>query len=97
MNRKTLAKIERELREILMSPHNRTHSVLAGYAKKLGRTRENRGKEPTFERAGDPVLFPCLTIPGHSGDLAPGTVRSVVNQLLNDVDAWKFYLMENEQ
>jgi hypothetical protein len=62
---------------------------LIAIAKKLGRKKVNRGKEPTYEIAG---RYP-LTIPGHPGTLAVGTAASILNQLDDDLVA----LEENEE
>lgn len=96
MNRKKLTEIRRELKEIYKSPHNRKYRDLVSIAEQLGRKEKNRGKEPTFERDDNPILCPPLTIPKHSGDMRPKTVRSVAGQLLNDVDVWDIFLMETE-
>jgi hypothetical protein len=98
LNRRRLEKIEQELLDLRRSPQGVRASDLVALAGKLGRTRTNRGKEPTYER---PALFPNspaypLTIPGHPGDLRVGTVKSIVNALLNDVDEWKQRLDQDE-
>lgn len=94
MDRRRLKKLERQLLSIQASPFGVRAAELVSLAKKLGRQKMNRGKEPTYERGqivqGVPV-FP-LTIPGHPGDLAPGTVKSIVNTLLNDVDEYAQWL-----
>ena len=95
MNKSKIRKLESILEGILKSPHSRSSSELRRYAGQVGRIMVNRGKEPTFERAIPPPL-PALTIPGHPGDLAPGTVKNVVRQLLSDCDEWKLYLFEQE-
>jgi|APMI01.1.fsa_nt_gi hypothetical protein len=97
MNLKTLRKIKRELQELRKSPFNRSYKIFVSYAEQLGRYEENRGKEPNFVRKRDPALSPPLSIPKHSGDMKPGTVRSIVDQLLSDVDDWELFLLENEE
>lgn len=63
--------------------------MLESLAKRLGRQRINRGKEPVWESAEFPDLFP-LSIPHHGGrDLAIGTQRSILNQLEDDMAAWE--------
>lgn len=65
-------------------------------AERLGRRRVNRGKEPTWESDEFASLNP-LTIPKHGGkDLAPGTKRSVLDQLELDVFAWEERFEEDE-
>jgi hypothetical protein len=98
LNRRKLENIERELLALRRSPQGVKASDLTSLAGKLGRSRVNRGKEPTYERAAllpDLPAYP-LTIPGHPGDLRVGTVKSIVNDLLNDVDEWKQWLELND-
>ncbi len=54
-------------------------------AKKLGRTRINRGKEPTWENLNFKTLRP-LSIPHHPGDLNPYTADSILDQLEEDLE-----------
>jgi hypothetical protein len=54
-------------------------------AKSLGRKKVKRGKEPMWESTEFDELFP-LSIPHHGGrDLAPGTQRSILDQLDDDI------------
>lgn len=78
------------------SPFNRKADDFISIAKQLGRTKSNRGKEPTYTRDRDPMLSPPLSIPNHPGDLKPGTARSIIDALLSDVDDWEIYLLEND-
>ena len=96
MNRNRLRKIERELIELSCAPRGRKAGVFISLAQKLGRTRVNRGKEPTYERKIAPVFKFPLTIPSHPGDLKVGTARNIIDALLNDVDEWKEWFGENE-
>lgn len=66
---------------------------LVAIAKKLERSKANIGHEPTYIKGTDPTLRP-LTIPGHASDLKVGTARSIIDQLLDDVDEWDIYLNE---
>lgn len=77
------------------SPFNRKPKEFISIAIQLGRVRDNRGKEPTYIRSHDPVLSPPLSIPNHSGEVKPGTARSIIDALLNDVDEWES-LFESE-
>ena len=86
MNRSRLPKIERELIELSHAPRGKKAGVFIALAQKLGRTRVNRGKEPTYERKIDPVFKFPLTIPNHPGDMKPGTARSIIDALMNDVE-----------
>ncbi len=93
MDIKSLNKIEKDLTDLLKSPHGIKSKTLISIAKKLGRMIDNRGKEPTYIRKINPALSPPLSIPNHKGkDLRPGTARSIIEALLNDVDEWKLYI-----
>jgi hypothetical protein len=96
VNLKNLRKIKLELQQIRRSPQGRAAVDLEAIARQLGRYRDRRGKEPTYVRFDDPALTPPLSIPGHVGDLKVGTVRSIVDVLLNDVDEWEIFLLEVE-
>lgn len=68
---------------------------LESVAERLGRKKENRGKEPTWMSAQ--FKLPALTIPNHKGrDLATGTRNSILNQLEDDLLAWEEWLEEND-
>ena len=70
-----------------ISPHE-----LEKFAKAVGRQKEDRGKEPTWVRKINPQLSPPLSIPNHSKDVKAGTARSIIDQLLSDLDEWEQYL-----
>jgi len=92
---KKIKKLRQELREIRQSPQGRRERDMVAIATKVGRVRDKRGSEPNYVRADNPALSPPLSIPGHGGtDLKLGTVRSIVDALLNDLDAWEIYLLE---
>lgn len=97
MNLKKLRKIKRELEAIKKSPSGRTFKELTSIANQLELKRESRGKEPTFEKLDPPPFLTPITIPGHAGDLAVGTVKSIVFWLLNAHDTWEIYLMSLEK
>jgi len=97
MDKKKLGKIRRELRDIAKQPHGRASSELEGLAHRLGRKKEDRGKEPTWTRKLDPALSPPLSIPHHSTDLSVGVCKSVVSALLDDCDDWEQHLNSLEQ
>jgi predicted RNA binding protein YcfA (HicA-like mRNA interferase family) len=93
MTSRKLAKLKRQLAQL------RNRSVKAKeverLAKRLGRKKVKRGKEPMWESAL-PGLF-AVAIPHHGGrDLAPGTLRSILNQLEEDVFAWERQLSQNQ-
>jgi hypothetical protein len=99
VNRRQLEKIEDELLQLRASPTGVRASELVRLAGKLGRTGANRGKHPTYVR--QPLLpgvpaYP-VTIPGHPGDLKPGTAKNIVNSLLSDVDEWKQVLDQQQE
>lgn len=96
MNKKKLKKIKQTMREMQMSPQGRRSEELTSIALQLGRKLFNRGKEPTYVKEIDPCLSPPLSIPNHSGDMAIGTVRSILNQLLLDCDEWEMHLQTLE-
>lgn len=96
MTPKALKKIKRQLKEMEKSPFNRKPDDFISIAKQLGRIKDNRGKEPTYTRERDPALTPPLSIPNHPGDVKPGTARSIIDALLNDVDDWEIHFSEND-
>lgn len=96
MNLKNLRKIKWQLLSMRKAPQGRKAVELEVIAKQLGRYRDSRGKEPTYVRTREPSLSPPLSIPGHARDLKPGTARSIIDILLNDVDDWEIYLLEAE-
>lgn len=98
MDLKKLKKLKAELKAIRLSPQGRKEHELVAIAKKVGRTRDKRGSEPNYVREDNPALSPPLSIPGHGAkDLKPGTVRSIVDALLSDLDAWEIFLMDAEE
>jgi hypothetical protein len=90
-----LRKIRAELENIQASPKGVKFKELISIAEKLGRSKSNRGKEPTYVRKDAPELSPPLSIPKHPGDMKAGTVLSIVETLLSDVDEWELHLQEN--
>ena len=97
MNRKSLTKLKRELTEIRKSPYNRKSKDFISIATQLGRAIDSRGKEPTYVRSRDPALSPPLSIPNHTGDIKPGTARSIIDALLNDIDEWELTLDREDE
>lgn len=96
MNRRQLAKINKILAELSKAPRGRKANDFIRIAKTLGRKRAKRGKEPTWIRVADPRLSCPLSIPNHTGDMKPGTARSIVDQLQDDADVWAQWLDEHE-
>jgi hypothetical protein len=94
MKRRKLKKLRVELERLRRSPQKA--SALEGLAGKLGRKRVNRGKEPMWESEEFKNL-PPLSIPHHGAkDVAPGTKKSILNQLEDDIIAWDETLPEED-
>lgn len=93
---KALKKIKNLLEQMRRSPSGRKADDFVSIAKQLGRVRDHRGKEPTYVRENNPALSPPLSIPGHPGDIKPGTARNIIDALLDDVDEWAIHLQEVE-
>jgi hypothetical protein len=95
MDRKSLAKLRRDLQALRHSQPKSAH--LQRLARRLGRRKEDRGKHPIYASEAFPHLRP-LSIPDHKGrDLPPGTKNSILNQLEEDLDAWDTALSEPER
>jgi hypothetical protein len=85
MDRKTLDKLRAELEGMRGAPQ--TGGDIEGLARRLGRKRVNRGKEPTFESDFD---IPPITVPMHgSRNLKKGTQHNILIQLEDDLIAWE--------
>lgn len=94
MDRKRLDKMRRELAGLRRGRHKA--ATLERLAKRLGRKKVKRGSEPMWESVEFDDLF-VLSIPHHGGrDLAPGTQRSILDQLEEDVLAWEVRLSDEE-
>ncbi|WP_180730361.1 hypothetical protein [Paraburkholderia sp. PGU19] len=91
-----LEKLRQQLREMRKHATGRRAPELEALARQVGRVKDNRGKEPTWVREKDPELSPPLSIPHHSQDMKAGTVRSIIDQLLDDLDTWESYLQDDE-
>ena len=91
MNHKQIARIRTKLASMRLAPQKARD--LEGVAKKLGRTKVNRGKEPVWVNP-DLGVFP-LSIPHHGGeDLQIGTKNNILNSLEDDLLAWEDRLGE---
>jgi transposase len=84
MDRRKLEKLRRELEGLRRRSRSIRSSELESLAKRLGRSRVKRGKEPTYERSA--VGWFPLTIPSHPGSLAVGTACSILDQLEEDIE-----------
>ena len=96
MDRKRLRKLRREMETLRRSQPKAM--TLVSFARRLGRKKVNRGKEPTYESAHFPDAWP-LTIPMHRGrDLPPGTRDSILDQLdAGDLLLWDERLAMTER
>lgn len=95
MKRRSLNKLRREIDALRRSPQKAR--ALENVAKRLGRKRVKRGKEPTWESQEFAELYP-LAVPHHGGrDLAPGTKNSILDQLEDDLLAWEARLTKEEE
>ncbi len=92
MKRRAWEKLRREVEQLRSRLGSIRASELVALAKRMGRQRFERGKEPTYVRAG---WFP-LSIPGHPGTLKKGTAHSIVNQLEQDVVAMEAEVEDDE-
>lgn len=92
MNRKTLIRLRRELKELRRNFAPLDSKLLEGLAAAVGRKKVNRGKEPTWDRSFDPHLSPPLSIPNHSKGVKARTARSILDQLIADLDEWEQFL-----
>ncbi len=81
-SRRRLEKLRRQLASMRRRLGNVHREELVSLATALGRTKVNRGKEPTYERQG---WYP-LTIPGHV-KISKFTVGNILNQLEADLVA----------
>jgi hypothetical protein len=93
MDRKKLDNLRRELEGMRGNPQKATD--VASLVERLGRKREDRGKEPTW--VSDDFELPNLTIPMHSGDLKRRTLNSILNQVEDDILAWEQKLDYDER
>jgi hypothetical protein len=90
MTRNKLAKLKQDLAAVRRT--QATAKDVERLAKRLGRRRKKRGKEPTWESEVFANLYP-LTIPHHGGkDLASATKKNILAQLEQDVLAWEMHL-----
>jgi len=62
-------------------------------ARALGRSREKRGKHPTWTSDVFPSLRP-VSIPNHGRDLKRFTKDAILDQLEEDFEVWDDYLVK---
>jgi hypothetical protein len=95
MDTKKFRKLVRELEDLRRTSPKAL--AIERLAKKLGRVKVNRGKEPTWVSEAFPALRP-LSIPRHGGkDLSPGVKNTVLAQLEGDLFAWEAQIEANEK
>lgn len=92
MKAAALKRLRAELKQLRSNFAPVNSNVLERYASAVGRQKENRGKEPTWVRKLDPHLSPPLSVPNHSKDVKAGTARSIIDQLLADIDEWEQFI-----
>ena len=88
MNKKKLNRIQRHMRALRSKSASLRKNDLVGVAKALGRSRFNRGKEPTYVSTPFPDLRP-VSIPSHPGTLKRFTALGILDQLEDDVLRWE--------
>jgi hypothetical protein len=87
MNSSKLDKLRQEL-DSLRKRGGIKSTELESLAKSLGRSKSDRGKEPTWISIQFPSLRP-LSISHHStSDLNRFTARSILDQLEEDIEKW---------
>ncbi len=96
MNKKKVARLRRELKQLRDAKYSLKRSDLTRFAGKLGR-KENtsRGKEPTYTSTFFPELRP-LSIPSHR-EVNPFTANSILDTLETDLDKLEAWVNEQEE
>lgn len=94
MDYKKLRKIRSDLARLRSTQAKAVE--LERLAKRLGLRKGDSGKEPAY--ASDDFLnLRPISIPHHGGrDLAPGTLRSILDQLGDVADRWEEFLNEQK-
>jgi hypothetical protein len=88
MDKKKLKKIRQEIRSLRAGSANVRRRQLISVAKKLGRQKSDRGKEPTFISNVFPNLRP-ISIPSHPGSMPRYTVENILDQFEDDIFHWQ--------
>jgi hypothetical protein len=95
MDRNEIKKLKQQLAQMRRSPQKAKD--IQSLAKSLGRSLFNRGKEPTWVSDVFPNVNP-LSIPNHGAkDFRPGTQKSMLNQLEEDIAAWELKLKDDDE
>lgn len=88
MNRRKLNKIKQKVGGFRARGGIKS-TELESLAKRLGRVKRDRGKEPNWVSDQFLSLRP-LSIPHHgSGDLNRNTARAILDQLEEDIEKWE--------
>lgn len=86
MNPSKIDKLRKRLAVLRHSPQKAR--ALEAFAKQLGRSRIDRGKEPVWKSNFSNLRV--VSIPHHGGkDIPLGTKKSILAQLEEDLDAWE--------
>jgi hypothetical protein len=94
MDRAKIKRLRRQLESLRAGAFNLKPSMLIGFAESVGRTRANRGKEPTYVS----ILLGRnpLSIPGHS-TINGFTAKAIIKVLEADLDVWESLVEEEEK
>ncbi len=96
MHARKLARLRRELDALRTRTGSITREELESLAKRLGRKRVNRGKEPTYEWPGRSRN--ALSIPQpHGTTLKKGTACNILDQLEEDIDLLETEVAPDEE
>ena len=86
MDKKKLRKLRAQLKRLRQRSANLRNQDLVAFAKKLGRERSERGKEPTYISTLLPYSRP-ISIPNHPGSLKPLTAGNILDSFEQDLQA----------
>jgi hypothetical protein len=84
MDEVKLKRLKRKLEGMRQRVANLRSRELIGLAEALGRTRSNRGKEPTYVSSLLPNSKP-ISIPDHPGSLNKYTAGNILDSLEQDI------------
>ena len=86
MDAKKIQRLRGTLKGLRLKAHNIKPRELVDLARKIGRVKSSRGKEPTYVYPDSSLGLYPLSIPEHPGTLKIGTACSILNHLENDLD-----------
>ena len=84
MDKNKLRKLKKELELLRSRKTNIRPREMINFAKKLGRVKSNRGKEPNYINQIFPLLRP-ISIPNHPGSLYKFTAGNILDSLEEDI------------